>query len=735
MSKLSLTLLSTVAAVVLLPLTKILAFSSSRNIIRKSPLLFTQVMSATCATNPLLESWTSQPFHLPPFGRIQPTHFPDALKEGMDQHMADLQAIVDNASDPTFDSVFVPYDHAGATLSKVSSVFSNLCSSLNTNELQEIQRDMTPLLSRHSSATYTLPGLFHKINAVYDQRHHMGLTHEQQRLVERIHMDFTRAGAQFDDANQQQYAEIKAELASLTTLFMQNIMKDEETYELVLQVTDMVGCPESLLEAAKQAASDRNKTTGDYVITLSRSLVEPFLTFSDRRDLRKIAFEAWTQRGEMSPERNNLAIAKKILQLRKQQAALHGYKTFAEYQCVDRMAKSPKNVMDLLENVWHRAKESANKERQALEEIVATSGEELEGGIQPWDWRYYAEKVRIAKYDFDESLLKPYLPLEGITKALFAVSGKLFGLKYISRPDLETYHPDVNAYEVRDSETDKLTAIFLHDNFARPFKSSGAWMSEFRSQSRNLADGTDPMEGVPIVTNNNNFAKGSNTLLSFSDCTTLFHEAGHGHHGMLSDATYGRLASTNVLTDFVELPSQLMEHWFDQPQILKEYARHYQTGEPVPDELLEKLKAAKSFNQGFATIEYTACALMDMALHQLDDYGDDFDISDFEEKELARLGMPQGIVMRHRPAHFAHLFASNHYAAGYYVYLWAEVLDADAFAAFEETGNIFDKDVAQKARQFIYSAGNTEAPDELFRKFRGRDPDINFMLKKKGLLN
>jgi peptidyl-dipeptidase Dcp len=317
-----------------------------------------------------------------------------------------------------------------------------------------------------------------------------------------------------------------------------------------------------------------------------------------------------------------------------------------------------------------------------------------------------------------------------------AVSNKLFGLCYIKRPDVESYHPDVDTYEVRETMpdgTDKLVAIFIHDNYARPHKSSGAWMSEYRSQTKNLGPNDDSIEGIPIVSNNNNFAKGKNTLLSFDDSTTLFHEMGHGHHGMLSDATYSRLATTNVMTDFVELPSQLMEHWFEQPEVLKEYARHYETGEPVPDELLKKLQAAKSFNQGFATIEYTACALLDMALHQIEDY-EDFDIAEFERKELERLGMPQGIVMRHRPAHFQHLFASSHYAAGYYVYLWAEVLDADAFAAFEESGDIFDPETAKKARMYIYSSGNTVAPDELFRLFRGRDPDINFMLKKKGLL-
>ena len=687
--------------------------------------------------NPLLAPWSSQPFALPPFAQIEPKHFPSALEEGMKQDLEDLKAIVDCEDEPTFENVFAALDRSGSVLERVSSVFGNMCSSLNTEELQQVQTDMVPILSRHSSATYTMPGLFDKIDAVYNKRHDLSLTPEQIRLVERIHMDFTRSGAQFDQATQQEYAEIKAKLASLQTQFQQNVMKDEETYELVLTRDDLSGCPDSLVEAAKQAAIERGKDPDDHVITLSRSLVEPFLTFSDRRDLRKEAWEAWTKRGEMHPDRDNLAIANEMLQLRKRQAELHGYKSFADYQCVDRMAKTPEKVMELLENVWARAKQSADREREALEEYVQESGDELEDGIQPWDWRYYAEKVRIAKYDFDESLLKPYLSLDRVTEAVMAVSNKLFGLRYVKRPDLVSYHPDVDTYEVRETMpdgTDKLVAIFIHDNYARPYKSSGAWMSEYRSQTKNLAPNIDPIEGVPIISNNNNFAKGKNTLLSFDDATTLFHEMGHAHHGMLSDATYSRLASTNVLTDFVELPSQLMEHWFEQPEVLKKYARHYESGDEVPDELLEKLKAAKSFNQGFATIEYTACALLDMALHQIEDYTD-FDIAEFERKELERLGMPKGIVMRHRPAHFQHLFASSHYAAGYYVYLWAEVLDADVFAAFEESGNVFDPETSRKAREYIYSSGNTEAPDELFRLFRGRDPDINFMLKKKGLLN
>lgn len=687
-------------------------------------------------SNPLLQDWSTQPFKLPPFQSIKPSHFPSAFDTAMKLHKQDLQTITTNAEAPTFENTIAAYDRTGSVLSQVSAVFGNMCSSLNTDELKEVQKEMVPILSRHSSSTYTLPGLFEKIQAIYEQRNDLGLTAEQVRLVERFYIDFSRQGAAFSEEEKQEYADIKAKLASLQTEFAQNVMKDEETFEIVLSKDDMEGCPESLIEAAKEAAKERNKGDDEYVITLSRSLMEPFLTYSDRRAMREKAWRQWSKRGELAEDRQNLPIALEMLKLRKRQAEMHGCSSFAEYQCKDLMAKKPENVMNLLENVWERAKVSANKEREALEEYCKEIGDDLgEEGVEPWDWRYYAEKVRIAKYDFDESLLKPYLSLEKVTEAVMAVSNKLFGLQYTKRDDISSYHPDVDTYEVRETVdgTDKLVAVFIHDNFARKAKSSGAWMSEYRGQSKNLEEGADIIEGIPIISNNNNFAKGSGpTLLSFDDATTLFHEFGHGTHGMLSDATYGRLAGTNVLTDFVELPSQLMEHWLEQPEVLKEYARHYETNEPVPDEMLAKLKAAKSFNQGFETIEYTSCALLDMALHQVDNY-DDFDIAKFEKEELERLGMPKGIIMRHRPAHFQHLFASSHYAAGYYVYLWAEVLDADVFAAFKETGNIFDEVTAKRCRKYIYSSGNTVAPDELFRLFRGREPEIQYMLEKKGL--
>jgi len=698
------------------------------------------------STNPLLQDWTvlDPEFGLPPFSLVEPAHFRPAFDSAMASNLADLQAIVDNSEEPNLDNVIGALDRAGSDMAKIGMLFSNLTSSLNTEPLQQVQTEMAPLLAGHESAIFTFPGLFDKIERVHAAREQMGLCPEELRMVERIHMDGLRNGAKFDEKKKAENAAITARLAELQTQFMQNVMADEGEWNMIVSLAagDLDGCPDSLISSARTAAEDKagdgNKRPepDQHMITLNRSLVEPFLIYANKRDLREKAFTAWTRRGELNAERANQPIAEEILKLRMQQAALHDKQSFAHYQCEDYMAKTPAAVMDLLEKVWAPAKLSADSERKALEECVAERGESLEGGIQAWDWRYYAEKVRQTKYDFDEGELKPYFSLEQMTKALMSVSNRLYGLTYKLRPDIVSYHPDVQTYEVleKDPETgaDKLVAIFIHDNFARQYKSSGAWMSEYRGQTKNLAAGQNPILKVPIISNNNNFAKGSPTLLSFDDAVTLFHEMGHAHHGMLSDCTYSRLAGTNVLTDFVELPSQLMEHWLGEPQVLKEFALHHETGEQVPDALIAKLKAAQTFNQGFDTIEYTACALVDMALHLTEDFNQ-FDLKSFEDQELARLGMPQGIVMRHRPTHFQHLFSTSGYAAGYFVYLWAEVLDADAFACFKESGDIFDNSTAAACRQHIYSSGNSVDPAELFRRFRGRDPVIDFMLQKKGL--
>jgi peptidyl-dipeptidase Dcp len=488
------------------------------------------------SSNPLLSDWTTQPFELPPFSEIETKHFSPALEAGMQAHLDDLQAIVDahhndnaDQKQPTFESVIAAYDRSGHLLNRVSGVYSNLCSSMNTEELQQIQKDFSPILSRHRSKAMTLPGLFELIDQVFkdtcnaadDSSSSPSLNSEQLRLVERIHLDFVRAGAKLSPSAQEELGNLKARLASLRTQFQQNVLTDESEYELNLSSKDLEGCPASLIDASRQAAVERGHTDteDDHIITLSRSLVEPFLMYCTNRELRKEAFEAWTQRGQLNmEERDNIAIAKEILKLRQRVAELYGYSTFAEYQCVDRMAKTPEAVMNLLETVWEKAKVSADKERQMMEDYLQETGVVWDDGIQPWDWRFVAEQVRKDKYDLDESEIKEYFPLESVRNSLFGVSEKLFGLEYVPRPDIPTYHPDVDLYEVRRKDSKELVSLFLHDNFVRNFKGSGAWMSEYRSQTKNLSPGDSSMQGIPVVSNNNNFAKassGSATLLSY----------------------------------------------------------------------------------------------------------------------------------------------------------------------------------------------------------------------------
>lgn len=713
-------------------------------------------MNTPTPNNPLLSDWSKSEYGLPPFSQIQPQLFEPALMACIESHELELKSIAETADHPTFENTIEAFESAGSMLDRVSYTFENLCSSCSPPELQAVEMKMAGPMALHSNRIYTYPGLYTRISSVYERKDNLNLNAEQKRLVEKIHLDFVKAGAKFDKATQTRYKEIVEELAELTTKFTQNVMADETEVFLALGKEDIAGLPEDLLQAARQAALDRSsiltkrkvedmgggdscsppksdaKTGGFedpvYIVTLSRSLVVPFLTFSDRRDLREKAFNLWTRRGELDDKRANIPIAKRILELRAEQAALHNYTSFAHFNTANTMAGGPEKVMELLNRVWGPAKASVDRERAMLEDFIRTTG----GGeidIQPWDWRFYAEKVRQSKYDLDEAEVKPYFSLDNMVIAMFDVSEKLFGLTFKYRPDITVYHPDAKVYEVFDTakSQDQPIAIFIHDNYSRPHKQSGAWMSNFREQSKGV---------IPIVINNNNFNKGSAeepTLLSFDDCVTLFHEFGHGLHGMLSDATYSTLAGTSVLRDFVELPSQLYEHWVSEPEVLKKHAHHFKTGEPIPDALLGKMMDARLFNIGFATVEYTVCALLDTALHQ-QKVTPDFDLAQFEREELQRLGMPQGIVMRHRPAHFTHLFSGDGYAAAYYVYLWAEVLDADAFDAFKEAGDVFDQATAQRLRQCIYSSGNTLPPQDAFRSFRGRDPQIEPMLKKKGLL-
>ena len=683
-------------------------------------------------TNPLLQDWTGR-YGLPPFAAVRAEHFRPAFEEAMRLRLAEIAAIGSAEAAPTFANTVAPLDCAGRALDRIGSLFYNLTSSETSPALQAVEREMASLLAAHESRVYMDRALFARIDALHGRRAALGLSDEERRVLERFHIDFVRAGAKLAPAGQARYAEVMQQLADLTTRFGQNVLADESSFRLVLRgEADLAGLPPFVRAVARQAAVERGiDEDGAAVVTLSRSNIVPFLTFSDRRDLREIAWRAWTSRGEHAGASDNREVASAILALRLEQARLHGYASYADYVLSDTMAGSQAAVTTLLERVWEPAKARALEERQSLEALALSRGEPAR--IEPWDWRYYAEKVRQVRFDLDEAEVKPYFPLDRMVEAVFDCASRLFGVRFVARPEIAVYHPDVRVYEVQGAGGAAI-GLFLHDNFARPSKRSGAWMSAYRMQSRN--GGTGDAAVLPIIVNNNNFAKaaaGEPTLLSFDDARTLFHEFGHGLHGLLSDVTYERLSGTNVLRDFVELPSQLFEHWLEEPGVLKQHARHHATGEPIPDELIARLRRARHFNQGYETVRYAASALVDMAAHARTS-AEPIDVVAFERAELDRLGLPAGVGVNHRLTHFQHLFSGSGYAAGYYVYLWAEVLDADGFEAFVEAGDPFDAAVAQRLARFIYSAGNSIEPGAAYRAFRGREPTPEPMLRQRGLV-
>ena len=670
--------------------------------------------------NPLFKSWAT-PFELPPFDRIRPEHFPPAFDRGMAEHGAEIAAIAEAAGPPDFANTIEALERSGRLLQRVGRVFHNLDASATNAELQAIDRDYAPRLAAHQMRVMLDPGLFARIDRLYRERDRLGLDAAQLRLLERHHLRLVRNGARLAADEKARMAAISERLATLHTLFGQNVLHDEDEWQLALDPADLAGLPEFARAAAANAARERG-LDGKYVITLARASVEPFLTFSARRDLRRAAHAAWAARGTHAGPHDNAPLIAEIVALRAEQARLLGYDSYAAYRLDDTMAKTPEAAAGLLRQVWEPAKRKAAAERAELAAAALQDG--LNEPVMPWDWRYYAEKVRARQYALDEAELKPYFVLDHMIDAAFDTAGRLFGLRFVERADCAAYHPDVRAFEVRDADG-RAIGLFLRDDFARPGKRSGAWMSSYREQQ--MLDG----EVLPIVVNNNNFAKGEPTLLSFDDAHTLFHEFGHGLHGLLSRVRYPSQSGTAVRRDFVEFPSQVFEHWLEVPQTLRRYARHCHSGEPLPEALLQRLLAARNFNQGFATVEYAACAMLDLDLHSRRDPSG-LDIASFESDFLARVGMPAEIGLRHRPAHFQHLFAGSGYAAGYYAYLWAEVLDADGFAAFTDAGDPFEPALAGRLKT-IYGAGDTEDPMTLYRAFRGRDPAIAPLLAQRGL--
>jgi peptidyl-dipeptidase Dcp len=683
-----------------------------------------QAIGTQHAPNPLLQVW-GENFGLPPFNQILPSHFIPAFDEAFPQHLAEMDAIATQSEKPSFDNTLAEFDRSGRLLERITLLFHNLTASETSDTLKVVQLQMAPRLAAHENAVFMHAGLFARIDSLHQKRAGLGMDADQLRLLERVHLDFVRAGARLRDQERARYGEIMTALASLCTQFSQNILAEEAAYTLPLNgEADLAGLPGFVRDAARSAAQQRGLGDDAYAITLSPSLAEPFLTFSDRRDLREVLWRARTGRGANDGPHDNRPVIAQIMALRQEQAALHGYKTYADYELVDRMAGKTASVLDLLQQAWEPAKARAEVDRQALTEMAVSLDQPTP--IAAWDWRYLAQKVRAQRFDLDDAELKPYFSLDAMIAAMFDCAGRLFGLHFVERKDIALHHPDARLWEVH-GKNDALVGLFMGDNFARSTKRSGAWMTVFRSQSGH-GGGT-----LPIVINNNNFAKAAPTLLSFDDVRTLFHEFGHGLHGLLSQVRYERLAGTQVLRDFVELPSQLFENWALEPQVLQRHARHFKTGEPIPAALLEKLKRSRQFDQAWATIMYTGPALIDMALHALPN-GTPVDIDAFEAEQARRLGIPEDIGQRHHLSHFQHLFASAGYAAGYYVYMWAEVLEADGFDAFTEAGDPFDSATAQRLLHTIYSTGNTQNPADAYRAFRGRDPRVEPMLHKRGLL-
>jgi peptidyl-dipeptidase Dcp len=683
---------------------------------------------AQAPVNRALIEWSGHQ-GLPRFDLVGDEDFAAAFDAALTSHETEIEAIAANPEAPSFENTVVALEIAGDELSRVSSLFWGKAGAHTNETIQALERVVAPKMSRHYSKIGTNAALFARIDALWEKREGLDLTVEQERVLERHWKGFVKSGAKLEKAEQDRLSAIGEKLAGLGAQFGQNVLGDEKDWSLKLtEEADLEGLPAFLRDAMAMAAQDRGETDG-YMVTLSRSIIEPFLTFSARRDLREQAFNAWVARGANGGPRDNIAIVGETLALRAEKAKLLGYENFAALKLDNTMAKTAETVNDLLHKVWDKARSKALEEEASLGKLVAEEGNNHP--VMPWDWRYYAEKLRERMFSFSESELKPYLQLEKIIEACFDVANRLFGVTLTEVKGVAAYHPDVRVFELRDG-SGALKALFLGDYFARSSKRSGAWMSSFQSQHKlKLKNGGEGE--LPIIYNVCNFAKpaeGRPALLSLDDARTLFHEFGHALHGMLSDVTYPSVSGTGVSRDFVELPSQLYEHWLTVPEILEKYAVHYETGKPMPKELLAKVLAARTFNAGFATVEFTSSALVDMAFHTRSAIDDPMAV---QAAVLSELKMPSSIVMRHATPQFQHGFSGDGYAAGYYSYMWSEVLDADAFAAFEEVGNAFDAVMARKLKNNIYSVGGSIDPEVTYKAFRGKLPDPDAMLKKKGL--
>ena len=671
-------------------------------------------------SNPLLDEWSTA-FGLPPFDKISDDHFAPALEVALEEARANIAAIAGTSDAPTFANTIEPLELAEEKLGRVLSTFYNLAGTDSNETREALQREFSPKVSAYASEITMNEELFRRINTLWEAREDLDLTDEQARVLMLTRRSFVRSGAELEGFARERLKEVKSRLAVLGTEFTQNILADERAWYMELSEADLEGLPGFVVAAAR--AAGREKGVDGPAITLSRSLIVPFLQFSPRRDLRERAWRAWTSRGANGGATDNRAIAAEILALREERANLLGYDDFASYKLETEMAKTPEAVRDLLMQVWDPARAAAEADATRLQAMMHADDEQ--GDLEPWDWRYYSEKRRAEEHDLNEAELKPYLQLDRMIEAAFACAGRLFGIEATPLDGVALNHPDARAWEI--TRNGEHLAVFIGDYFARGSKRSGAWCAALRSQ-RKLEGGQRPH-----VINVCNFAKppeGEPALLSYDDARTLFHEFGHALHQMLSDVTYESISGTSVARDFVELPSQLYEHWLEVPEVLAEFATHADTGEPMPEDLLQRLLDAGTYDMGFQTVEYIASAMVDLDFHTGDAPADPMQR---QAEVLDELQMPRAIAMRHATPHFAHVFAGDGYSAGYYSYMWSEVMDADAFAAFNEAGGAFDPDVAAKLEEHILSAGGSDDPAELYTAFRGRMPGPEALLKGRGL--
>jgi peptidyl-dipeptidase Dcp len=685
----------------------------------------TAARAAAAADNPLLQKWTGPHSGVPPFDKVKVEHFTPAFAAAMDELRREIAAIAGDAAPPTFQNTIVALEDCGRTFNRVETIYGIWGSTMKGAEFQAIEKGLAPKLAAFSDEITQNEKLFQRIAAVFAAVDQGQLTPEQKRLVWRHHTNFVRAGARLEPAAKKRLSELNQRLATLYTTFGQNLLADEEGHALVLEKeADLDGLPDSVRAGAAAAAEARGRK-GSWAITNTRSSVDPFLTYSNRADLRQKVWQSFVNRGDNGDAHDNNAIITEVLALRAERAKLLGYPTHAHWRVEDSMAKTPERAMGLMESVWPAA---VARVRQEVADMQAIANKvKPRRKIQPWDYRYYAEKVRKAKYDLDQNQVKPYLQLEKLREGMFWVAGELFGFAFSPVSGVPVYHPDVRVWEVKDRASDRHVGLWYFDAYARTGKRSGAWMNAYRSQERFRAEITT------IVSNNSNFVQGKAgepVLISWDDAQTLFHEFGHALHGLSSSVSYPSLSGTSVARDYVEFPSQLLEHWLATPEVLNRFARHHETDAPIPGALVARIQKAATFNQGFATVEYLASALVDMKLHLAGDRPIDPDA--FEKETLAALGMPEEIVMRHRTPQFGHIFSGDGYAAGYYSYLWADTLSADAYEAFTEAAGPYDRAVAGRLRKNVFSAGDTVDPAEGYRAFRGRDPGIDALMRKRG---